>query len=487
MNSSISSSSGRQDFRRRAFTLVEVIISLGLGMLMMGAVAIIVVTTTLTIRKIGMVDEAATTTGKVQEHINKELSAAVYQTGATPISPIYSDPSGTAPQRYGCITYRTRIGSVATVAAATSQGSTSITLNCPADIIIEPGDYLLMDNPLLGVVTVSGSTTINTPGAKIIAVADTRSVGSAGNVTVSLSGSIANNTIPPLGDVTLPALVTIQREHQYSTVPRTDIPALSELHWCENTWDTSTSLVLARNIDSNARYLFADITSTPSVSTSPAEKAISWQISYLGADTNNYLRDTLSYLRGSNNQAYYQNNYAEGLIMPKSGNPINTSSTHGNGGSICTTTSTTTSVSTSTTTTSIPTTSTSTTKTTTTSTTSTSTTKTTTTSTTKTTTTKTTTTKSTSVSTTSTTSISTTSVSTTATTSKSTTSLSTTSTSASTSLSTSTTSLSTTTSTTSKSTTTASTSSVSTSTTSVSTSLSTSVTTTTSTSIPLDG
>ncbi len=443
----------------RAFTLVEVMVGMSIGLLIMGAVCMIIVMSARTITKITMLDDATTNTRKLQEHINKELSAAVSQTTPIRIVPTYSD-IGTS-GRAGCITYRTQIGSFATVPATTLASSSDITLACPSDVNVEVGDYVMIDSPNLG------------SGAVVASVSDSRSPGTAGNVSVTLTTSISAATITSnKSDVAANTLATIQRPRKYATFVRTDNSALSELRYYESTADTSY-VVLSNNIDSATRFLFVQTPADPSGGFA-TEPAINWQITYLNADTATYLPGSVP--------TYYKTNYSEGVIMPKSGNPLSTNSYAGittSKSTTSTTTSSTTSSSTTSSTTSKSTTSSTTSKSTTSSTTSTSTTSTTSSSTTSKSTTSTTSSSTTSTSTTKSTTTSTTSKSTTSTTSTSTTTSSTTSTSTTTSKST------TTSSTTSKSTTsTKSTTTTSIPTTTSSTTSSTSIPTT---SIPLDG
>ncbi len=368
----------------RAFTLVEVLIGMSIGLLIMGAVCAIVVMSARTITKITMLDDATTNTRKLQEHINKELSAAISQTEPIRIVPAFTDLNSAG--RAGCITYRTQIGSFATVPSVTASGSSSITLFCPSDVTIKVGDYLMIDSPNLGT------------GAVVSAVSDGRSSGADGNVTITLTTTIAVATTTAVkSDVAVGTLATIQRSRKYATVVRSDNTALSELRYFENAAGSSY-IVLSSNIDSATRYLFIQTPADPPRDFAK-EPAISWQIAYLNADSSTYLPGSAP--------AYYKTNYSEGVIMPKSGNPLGTNSYAGISSSIFTTSTTTTSTST--------------------------------TSTTSKSTTKTTTTKTTSTKTTSTTSVSTTSKSTTSSISTSKSTTSTTSTTSKTSTSSSTT------------------------------------------------
>ncbi len=439
----LQSPSSHRATRNRAFTLVEVMIGMSIGLLVMGAVCMIIVMSARTVTKITMLDDATSNTRKLQEHINKELSAAVSQTEPIRIVPTYSDLNSAG--RAGCITYRTQIGSFASVPAITYASSSDITLACPSDVNVKVGDYLMIDDPNLG------------SGAVVLHVSDTRSAGTSGNVTITLATTIGGaTTVANKTNVAANTLATIQRPRKYATVVRPDNPALSDLRYYDSVADPTAAppfIVLSRNIDSSTRYLFVQSPADPSGGGYATEPAINWQITYLNADTATYLPGSVP--------SYYKTNYSEGIIMPKSGNPLSTNSYAGITTSKSTTSTTTSSTTSSTTSksTTISTTSKSTTST---STTSKSTTSSTTTSTTSKSTTSTT-----SKSTTSSTTTSTTSKSTTSTTSKSTTSTSTTSKSTTSSTTTSKSTTSTTSTTTSKSTTSKSTTSTSIPTTSI--------------------
>jgi len=461
---------GRSRHRRSAaFTLVEILIATTVGTLVLAAVGSMLVVSARLTHKNQQIGDASATTRIVQEHVNRELSLAISQTSPVQIRPTFTNPNGTvSPIRYATMSYRVPIGTFATVISDTANTSNTVAINCPADLIPKAGDYFLMDSPNLGA------------GIRITAVSPENS---SGNVTVTLASTLAAGTVDDPVGALANKLVRLQRERKYETVaPSPSTNPVTELRWFENSYSTDY-VVLSKNVDAASRYLFAQIPEDGA--TAALEPSVSWQFSYLSPNGGANL--------AGGNQTYYQTNYAEGLIMPKSGNPLAASSILGGGSTTSTTTSTTTSSTTSSTTTTSKTTSTSTTSTTSKTTTTTSTSKTTTTSTsTSATTTKSTTSTSTSKTTsTSTTSKSTTSTSATTTSSKSTTSTSKSTTTSTTSKSTTSTSTSaTTTSTTSKTTTTSTTSKSTTSTTSSKTTTTSTTSTTsksTTTSIPFDG
>ncbi len=425
------------------------------GTIVLAAVASIIVMSVRIVYKNQEIDASATNTRLVQEHINGEMSIAISQTSPVSIRPAYSLPSTTTPTRYARVAYKVQIGSFATVSADTAKTASAITISCPSDIVPKMNDYVLMDTPNLGA------------GIRVTAVS-----GSAGTYTLTLETTLLAGTIDndaAVTDVAANSLVRIQRQRAYETIaPSPSTNPVTELHWYE-TWYEPTAadtpyVVLSKNVDASSRYMFAQIPEEPATPDPSIEPAVSWQFSYVSVGNGAVLPGSTS--------TYYQTNYAEGMIMPKSGNPLNTSSILGGGSTTTTTTSTTTSsTTTSSTTSSISTTSTTTSV-----------------STSSTTTSVTTTSTTTSVSTSSTTSTSTSSVSSTSI-STSSTSLSTTTATTSlstTSVSTSATTTSSTSATTSSTTTSVSTTSTtSSSTTSISTS--TSTTSVTTTSIPFDG
>ncbi len=445
--------------RPGAFTLVEVLIAATVGTLVLAAVGSMLVVAARLTHKNQQIGDAAATTRLVQEHVNRELSLAISQTSPVQIRPAFTGPNGsTSPIRYATMSYRVPIGTFATVLADTAATGNTVAINCPADLIPQAGDYFLMDSPNLG------------SGIRITAVSPENS---SGNVTVTLASTLAAGTVDDPVGALAGKLVRLQRERKYETVaPSPSTSPVTELRWFENS-AASAYVVLSRNVDAAGRYLFAQIPEDGA--TAALEPSVSWQFSYLSPHS--------GYTLPGGSPSYYQTNYAEGLIMPKSGNPLAASSILGGGSTTSTTTTTSTTSTTTSTSTTSKTTSTSTTSTTSKSTSTTSTSKSTTTSTS----TSATTTKSTtSTSTSKTTSKSTTSTSKTTTSSKSTTSTSKTTTKSTTSTSTS----ATTTSSTSKTTTTSTTSKSTTSSTTSKTTTTSSTSTTsksTTTSIPFDG
>ena len=300
----------------RGFTLVEILVGMSIGLAVMGAIAAIFVVSARLIFKNQQIDEAITNTRFVQEHLNNEMSVAISQITPVPIRPHFTNPSGTTPVRYACVTYRVPIGSFATVATTATSGSTTLSIVCPSDVVPQTGDYLLMDEPDLG----DGILIDNAPGT-------------SGTFTVTLQTTLAAKSLTSDSAVA-GKLVRIQRERKYETVaPDTiGLPSSSEvteLHWFPSTANADYT-VLSRNVDTANRYLFAQVPEDTAVLA--PEPAFSWQFSYLAKSSSNRVA-------GGDNTAYYQTSYAAGLIMPRSGNPLSTSSLLG-GGPISTTTTT---------------------------------------------------------------------------------------------------------------------------------------------------
>jgi len=166
---------------RRAFTLVEIMFSLTIGMLVLSAAASLLILMARTNYKNTLVVDSSTGTRSVQEHLNRNLSTAISQfmspkgTATVEISPVYADPS-TPPGQFAQITYRYGVGGYC-ITAGTPSTANSITLNCSAATQPRPGDYLLMDNPNIGT------------GILIEGVNDARTPGNAGNVTLSFSNT----------------------------------------------------------------------------------------------------------------------------------------------------------------------------------------------------------------------------------------------------------------------------------------------------------
>jgi type II secretory pathway pseudopilin PulG len=420
------------------FTLVETMVGMTVGVLVLAAIASILVMAARFAYRNKEIDGAVANTRLVQEHINGELSIAISQTKPVVIRPEFSDASSTTPKRYAQMSYRVPVGSFPSVSTAIQaddlSATSSIDLSCSADTTPWAGDYLMMDAPNLGTGVVIETVDDPAPGTERI-------------VKLTLAATLGNSTTDTSpADIEVGTLATIQRKRRYLTVAPADGSAVTELRWY-STVSNDHYLVLSRNVAAATRYLFAQIPEDTSATEPAAEPSVSWSFSYLSGES-------VVGLPGGKPD-FYQTAYAEGLIMPKSGDPLNAASIAGGGSTTSTTTSTssTTTSTSSTTSSSSTTTSTTTTKTTTSKTTSTSTTSKSTTSTTSTS--KTTTSKTTSTSTSSKSTTSTSKTTTSKTTTTSTSSKSTTSTTSSKTTTTSTTSKSTTstTSTTSKSTT----------------------------------
>jgi len=347
----------RAAVRSRGFTLVEMMIAVAVGTVVLGAVAAMIVMTMRVVKKNQEIDSAISATRVVQEHLNRELSVAVSQTSPIEIRPVFSDPSSAVPPRFATVTYRVNLGSYGKVVADTHRRETAITVLFPVTFTSRPadfpkaGDFFLMDSPNLG--TGIRITAVNPPD-------------SLGNLTLTLASSIYLGTVTAErisnidaagwisgADAFVGKLVRIQRERSYTAVASAD--RVTELRWFETTF-ASAFVVLAKRLDTNARFLFAqvpeDIPATPGPPATlriPAlEPAVSWQFTYATPVAAPFLGGT------TNRSDFFQTNYVEGLVMPKSGNPLSSAAVLGMDAS--TTSTPTTSTPTTATTTSTPTT-----------------------------------------------------------------------------------------------------------------------------------
>ncbi|MCS6273210.1 MAG: prepilin-type N-terminal cleavage/methylation domain-containing protein [Opitutus sp.] len=307
--------------KTKGFTLAEIMIASTIGLVVLAAIAQTFVVTFRIIHKNQVITKALTNTRLVQEHLTHELSTAISKTSLpNPTRPVmsgtaasfsYADPHTGTTVSYDYfpqITYRVPIGSVATPAGDTSSSSTSIVITQQGDMLVEAGDYLIVNDPN------SGSL------LKITAVSGL--VGAAGNLTLSLDQSIATAQAAQgttLKDLTTSTTLTIQRQRRYDVVLGSD--GLYELRWYGSTSST-TYAVLSKNVNPDTYQLFAKVDSTtPTASvTDLPETAVKWRLSYLAS-----AEERAPVIAGGS-ASYYQTNYSEGLIMPKSGNPMGTSS-----------------------------------------------------------------------------------------------------------------------------------------------------------------
>lgn len=308
--------------RPRGFTLTEVIFAASISVAVLAVLASITIIFARVSYKNAMLADGTAETRRVQEHLGKELSAAVTQSNSSDptasIRPEFSIPSSTTPVRYARMTYRTAIGAYATAEGTTLSGNSTITLKCPADLQPQAGDWIVIEAPNLG------------KGRQIVSFSDSRSPGSSGSVTFSLASSIA------AGDVKPDTVAIIQRESAYETTTPASGSTITELRWYPTTASTEY-LVLSSRVDAAERYLFAQIPDDPTAT----EVTVSWQFTYRADDR------TRSAPPGGSD--FLERNFAAGLIFPKSGNPLAMAPIAGISTSISTTSTSTTSTSTSTT------------------------------------------------------------------------------------------------------------------------------------------
>jgi prepilin-type N-terminal cleavage/methylation domain-containing protein len=305
-------SAQRRSGKARGFTLVEIMTAAAVAGLVLAAVASVLVVSLRLFGKNRQIDDAITNTRLVQEHLNAQMAIAVSQKqGSLTIRPSFSDPSTTTPVRYAVMMYRVPIGSFGTVVSDTSSSSSSISVTCPADVVPEVGDYFMMDSPNLGLGILINSVTMTPVGG-----ASTDSTAAITLATTLAAGTDASSTVV---DALAGKLVHFQRPRKYETVPASvEGSPFTELRWYENTHDESY-VVLSKNVDTHARYLFAQIPDNADAE----EASVSWQFTYVSTGSNLY--------NMGGDKTFYQSNYAEGLVMPKSGDPLSASSILGGG------------------------------------------------------------------------------------------------------------------------------------------------------------
>ena len=330
----------------RGFTLAEVLIALTVAVLVVSAVCSLLVTTGTVFQKNRMLANAADATRLVEQTINREMSIAVSQgarVGDPPnyvIRPIFSD-SNAAGTRYGTITYRVSVGAPAQVITLAHQSDHAVTIRWPAGSELpQAGDYFVLDALSLGSTDAAGN---------FIAGIPIDSVTGTGDITVTMyqNRSISTYNLTPsnTNDLSVGTVVLIQRESRMETTghPVASDPNRYELWWYRTTYsptaDPPTHQPVSQYVDASNRWLFASLPQDQSL----AELGISWQFNYRPDQS-----DITRFLAATGNRQFYQTNYAEGVVMPKSGNPLN--STNGTGTTYTNALSTTTLASSSTTT-----------------------------------------------------------------------------------------------------------------------------------------
>jgi len=324
MNTSTHSAKGRNPRRRPGFTLVEVLVALALSLLVVGAVLALTLVALSLYRKNRLIADSAAATRMVQEYINKELSMAVSQNKPIPIYPTYSDPAPSGPARFGTLIYRVPRGAPATVAdTAVPQGVSQIDLFWPlTQEAPSPHDIFLLDALVLqdpvthapGIPIASATRGTDPGGHPIITVVfGMDSTGTQATIASFNNGVTSADT----NQVQQNSVALIQRERRFETnhpaAGSGTPPARDELWWYEN--PQAAPVVITHNVDAQNRYLFAPIPNAAA-----DEQGVGWQFTFLTEENTNYLPGS---------KPYFQSNFAEGLVMPKSGNPLNSTDSSG--------------------------------------------------------------------------------------------------------------------------------------------------------------
>jgi len=133
--------SKRRSGLRRAFTLVEILIGLTIGLAVLGAVASTIVMMLRMVHENQQIDSATTTTRLVQEHLGREMSVAISRITPVEIRPTFTNSSGTTPARYAQINYRVPLGSFGSVLTTTSRTLSTIVVDLPTNFASKVSDY----------------------------------------------------------------------------------------------------------------------------------------------------------------------------------------------------------------------------------------------------------------------------------------------------------------------------------------------------------
>ncbi|HRE04683.1 MAG TPA: prepilin-type N-terminal cleavage/methylation domain-containing protein, partial [Opitutaceae bacterium] len=156
-----------------AFTLIEVLMTLGVGAMLLVAVTMFLVSGNVATKKVTNLN-AVNVKGRFSfDHISKEMSLSGDLNAANFQAP---NSDSTAFSR---ITYRVNLGLPGTT-SYTLHTADEIVVDLPIDTKPQVGDYLVLGTPRLN----------DGAGGRIIAVSDTRGAVTHGDVTLTLEDTI---------------------------------------------------------------------------------------------------------------------------------------------------------------------------------------------------------------------------------------------------------------------------------------------------------
>jgi len=221
------------------FTMVEMVVALGVACLLMVGVVAFLVNGVVSTSKTTAINDTTTKSRYVFEHLSSEMSRSGDLQMANFLVPL--DPLHPQTTQYSSFNYRINIGGAGTTAQVTSLSQHSLQVSFPAAtapdyLVPQVGDYLLLPYPNFG------------PGGAYIA-----GVSNAGSLyTLSFNDSMANLSGQPAGaDVSQNEVATVQRQRSYSIQTDPNNTSSTELVWYPATATMQGSYVVANSLPPN--------------------------------------------------------------------------------------------------------------------------------------------------------------------------------------------------------------------------------------------
>ena len=266
----------------RGYSLVEVLVSLSIGLLVLTmATSFLIAATKLSLKSVST-NIVAHSSRMAGEHLARQIGTAME---APELS--VPNPSGT---RFAKATYRTLVGMPGT-AQATDSTENKVRIIFKGGIQPQVGDRLVIARPDLG------------RGALIIGVNDRRLMpGVAGEVELTLESTIAAATLGTTLDINEGEQATVFREKNYEVIVRN---GRRDLIWNENPNTTGVLQVVATNLTASASFPFY-------ITGSSESRSLAFDFNF---------ETSPSTLLGGN-RAFYTNSSIGGRLISKSGNPM---------------------------------------------------------------------------------------------------------------------------------------------------------------------
>ncbi|HEY5079750.1 MAG TPA: prepilin-type N-terminal cleavage/methylation domain-containing protein, partial [Opitutaceae bacterium] len=287
------------------FTMIEMIVTLGVASLLMIAVVAFMVNGMVSATKTTSINDTTTKGRYIFEHLSKEMARA-----ADLSVPNFTTPNATS-SAYQGFTYRIAVGGAGTAATCLLSSQTvTVTIPAPAppdNLVPQAGDFLMLPFPNLG-----------PTGTQIAGVSFTGTSSAGYTYVLTLGDTLANLSGQPTSD-SVPAysIATIQRQRAYAIQNDATVPGTQDLWWYPATTNLPATMVVAKSLPSG-QFPFVPQPKVPTPTGQPTNTPYTGTV-YVGVQLALSVPSTEKVQVQAGQSGFYSNNTINAVFANKSG------------------------------------------------------------------------------------------------------------------------------------------------------------------------